>query len=269
MAMRSYRRALITGASSGIGAAFAAELPPACDLLLAGRDAERLARVAARQSRPGRTVETLACDLATSDGIERTVAAAEAFGIDLLINNAGSGLVGAFIDHAVEAELTTVRLNCLAVVALTHRLLPGMLARARGAGRRAGLIVVASTAAVVPVPYFAVYAASKAFDLHFTEALAEELRGEPIDVLALCPGATRSDFGARSGAGRSHVPGAADPRAVAKDALAAIGRRTVQIGGPIAQAALGPALLPRRLFTGALGRITRALAPAAVPRDGT
>lgn len=258
-----YRRALITGASSGIGAAFAAEMPADCGLLLAGRDPERLAKVAARHARDGREVQTVVCDLTAADGIEALVAAADAFAIDLLINNAGVGAVGPVLDQPVETALATVQLNCLAVVALTRRLLPGMLARARGDGGRAGLIVVASAAAFAPVPYFAVYAASKAFDLHFAEALAEELRGEPVDVLALCPGATRTEFGARSGAGVANVPGAADPRQVAAGALAALGRRRVHLTGPVTQLALGPSLLPRRLLTGALGCVARAFAPAA------
>lgn len=262
MARHGYRRALITGASSGIGAAFAAELPAECALLLAGRDRERLDRVAARHARGGRTVETVACDLAGPDGVDALVAAADAFGIDLLVNNAGTGTVGPVLNQPVEAALATVQLNCLAVVALSRRLLPGMLARARDAGSRAGLIVVASAAAFAPVPYFAVYAASKAFDLHFTEALAEELRGEPVDVLALCPGATRTEFGARSGAGVANVPGAADPRAVAAGALAALGRERVHLTGPVTRATLGPAMLPRRLVTGALGCVVRALAPS-------
>ncbi len=260
MAMHSHRRALITGASGGIGAAFAAELPAFCDLLLAGRDQARLGRVAARQSRPRREVQTLCADLTTADGTETLVAAADAFGIDLLILNAGAGLVGAVLDHPVVDELATVQLNCVAVVALARRLLPGMMARARAGGGRAGLIIVASAAAFAPVPYFAVYAASKAFDLHFAEALAEELRAEPVDVLAVCPGATRTEFGTRSGAGFAHMPGALDPRAVAAGALSALGRRTVYLSGPVAQATLAPALLPRRVMTAVLGRVARAIA---------
>ena len=99
---------------------------------------------------------------------------AEAFGIDLLINNAVVGRLGRFLDNSVELERQTVLLNVVAVVDLTRRLLPGMLQRARAARRHAGIIVVSSTAAFAPVPFFATYAASKAFDLQFTEALAED-----------------------------------------------------------------------------------------------
>jgi|APTNR8051073442_1049403.scaffolds.fasta_scaffold05977_2 hypothetical protein len=257
--MRHYERALITGASSGIGAAFAAELPASTDLLLTGRDDERLERLAARQMRPGRTVETVVADLTKADDRAALAARADEFQVDLLINNAGSGQIGAFLDLPAEDEMATVDLNVVAVVGLTRALLPGMLDRARATHRRAGLIIVSSTAAFAPVPFFASYAASKAFALHFAEALAEELRGSPADVVALCPGATRTSFGSRAGYRGGSFPGAADPRAVARDGLNALGRETVRVTGLVTQATLGPAVLPRRLITGVLGVAMRAM----------
>lgn len=255
--MRQYQRALITGATSGIGAGFAAELPQDTWLLLTGRDEAGLAARADELARPDRPVGTVAADLTQADAIEHLVAAAEDFEIDLLINNAGSGRLGAVIDNAVEDELATVQLNVVAVVALTRKLLPGMIERAAKAGRRAGLIIVSSTAAFAPVPYFATYAASKSFDLHFAEALAEELRGQPVDVLALCPGATRTAFGPRAGYRSSGLPGAADPRSVARGALSALGCQTVHVAGGLNQAALAPVVLPRRVATGLIGRAMR------------
>jgi len=254
--MRSYARALITGASSGIGRGFAEQLPAATHLLLTGRDTDRLAAVAARAARPGRTVETIAADLTREGDRDRLVDAAEAFGVELLVNNAGAGPFGRLLDNPPDADRDAALLNVVAVVDLTRRLLPGMLQRARAARRRAGMIVVSSTAAFAPVPHFATYAASKAFDLQFAEALAEELRGEPVDVLALCPGATRTDFGTRSGLSGS-VPGAADPGDVAAQGLAALGRQTVHVAGLLNQAALGPVVLPRRLISGAVGLAMR------------
>ena len=197
--MRNYRRALVTGATSGIGAAFAEELPVRTDLLLTGRDLQRLSQAAERLARPGRTIETHSADLTDVGARDRLVEHAEAFGVDLLVNNAGIGRLGRFLDNPADVERKTVLLNVVAVVDLTRRLLPGMLERARAGRRRAGLIVVSSTTAFAPVPFFATYAASKAFALQFTEALAEELCGEPIDVLALCPGATRTAFGRHAG----------------------------------------------------------------------
>ncbi len=261
--MRSYGRALITGASSGIGAAFAGELPASSHLLLTGRDHERLARTAERVARPGRTVETHAADLTDVSQRDQLVDRAEAFGIDLLINNAGVGQLGRFLDHTPELLRETVLLNVVAVVDLTRRLLPGMLERARTARRRAGLIIVSSTAAFAPVPFFATYAASKAFDLQFTEALAEELRGQPVDILALCPGATRTRFGGDAEASPRQMPGASDPRDVAAEGLAALGRDTVRVAGLLNQAAFGPVVLPRRLVTSAVGLAMRFVAGRA------
>lgn len=257
--MRSYRRALVTGASSGIGAAFASELPTSTDLLLTGRSDERLAVAVVDLGRPGRAVETHTADLTNMSERDALVEHAERFGIDLLINNAGTGQLGRFLDNAAELERETVMLNVVAVVDLTRGLLPGMLQRARATRRRAGLIVVSSTAAFAPVPFFATYAASKAFDLHFTEALAEELRDEPMDVVALCPGATRTGFGAAAGFQPGNLPGASDPRQVAAEGLAALGRETVHVTGALNQAAFGPVVLPRRLVRSAVGLAMRLL----------
>jgi uncharacterized protein len=258
--MRGYRRALITGASNGIGRAFARRLPDATDLLLTGRDAERLEAEAQALARPGRLIETFAGDLTRDDDRDRLIAQGEAFGVDMLVNNAGSGRLGRFLDSPEETERQTVLLNVVAVVDLTRRLLPGMLARAKAAQRRAGLIIVSSTAAFAPVPMFATYAASKAFDLQFTEALAEELRDEPIDVVALCPGATRTEFGSRAGWRGGGVLGAALPEDVAAQALAALGRQTVCVPGRLREAVFRPVVMPRRLLTGAIGLAMRYVA---------
>jgi short-subunit dehydrogenase len=257
--MAHYARALITGASSGIGEAFAAELAGTTDLLLTGRNEEQLNTVRDGVSRPGRTVATAIADLSQAGALDALIAQADAFAIDLLINNAGLGHVGRFLDSPAEIERQTTLVNVTAVTALTRGLLPGMLERARAAQRRCGLIIVASTAAFAPVPFFATYAATKAFDLSFAEALADELRGEPIDIVALCPGATRTRFGARAGFDLGNVPGAADPRTVARDGLRALGRQTVAVSGLLNQATLGPAIAPRRIATGAIGLAMRAL----------
>ena len=261
--MQDHQRALITGASSGIGLAFARELPASTHLLLTGRDPQRLAQAADQLARLGRTIETHAADLTRQEDRDHLIGHADAFGIDLLINNAGAGQLGRFLANDPATERDTVLLNVVAVVDLTRRLLPGMLERARVSRRRAGVIIVASTAAFAPVPYFATYAASKAFDLNFAEALAEELRRDPVDVLALCPGATRSAFGGRAGYPSGSLPGAADPQDVAAHGLAALGRQSVFVAGLLNQAALGPVVLPRRLVTGAVGLAMRLVAGRA------
>jgi short-subunit dehydrogenase len=259
--MRQFTRALITGATSGIGEAFARELPSGTHLLLTGRNAGRLTALRDELVAQGRTVETVIADLTVEADRGRLIAMAQDFGVDLLINNAGAGRFGNFLDNDVDSEFATVMVNVVAVVVLTRALLPGMIERARTRGRRAGLIVVSSAAAFTPVPMFATYAASKTFDLHFAEALAEEMRDEPVDVLALCPGATRTAFGERAGYEPGNLPGAGDPRAVARGALAAVGRETVHVSGLFKQAALAPIVRPRRLVTGAIGLAMRWLAP--------
>lgn len=259
---REYRRALITGATSGIGAAFARALPPTTDLLLSGRDEQRLAEMQGELGGDGREVDIFRADLTKPDEVRALAERAEAFAIDLLINNAGIGELGAIVDHDVEAEVATAMVNVVAVVALTRALVPGMIERARGDGRVAGVIILSSTAAFAPVPYFATYAASKTFDLHYGEALAEELRGQPVSVLVVCPGATNTSFGGRAGY-EQRLPGAADPIDVATKALRSLGRRTVSVTGILGPVALNPLLAPRRALTGALGAGMRFVASRA------
>ena len=235
--------ALVTGATSGIGEAFARALPPSTALLLTGRDEAALARLAAELGESGRVVETLGADLATDAGLDAVCAAAERFGLDLLVCNAGVGPFGDFLAADEEALRAIILVNVTAPLVLTRRLLPGMIARAEVDGRRAGLIVVSSGAAFLPVPRLAVYAASKAFDLSLAEALGAELTGRPIDVLALCPTVTRSRFAERSGFG-ADPPGAQDPAHVARSALSALGRQRTLVLGPLTGSVLtGPALV--------------------------
>lgn len=262
MSKREYRRALITGATSGIGAAFARALPPTTELLLSGRDEQRLAEIRDELAVPGREVEIVRADLAKPDDVRALAERAEALSVDLLINNAGVGELGAIADHELDAEVATAMVNVVAVVSLTRALLPGMIERARRDGRDASIIILSSTAAFAPVPFFATYAASKTFDLHYGEALAEELRGQPVSVLVVCPGATNTAFGGRAGYER-RLPGAAEPADVANKALRALGRQTVCVTGIVGPLALNPLLAPRRVFTGALGAGMRFVARRA------
>ncbi len=239
MTLRDPERVLITGASGGIGAAFARALPSATDLVLVGRDVERMDALAADLDRPDRRVEVVTADLRADAGVEAVAAAAIAGPIDGLINNAGAAPHGPVLEADPDALVDTVDVNCRATLALTRALLPSLLDHASAKRRRAFLVNVASTTAYAAVPRLAVYAASKAFVLSFTEALATELRREPIDVLALCPGPTRT----------SSLPfrvqlGARSPDEVARTALEAVGRTTVAYTdmptrlmlGPVAQA---------------------------------
>ena len=180
----TYRCALITGATSGIGEAFARALPESATLLLTGRDRARLAQLAASLERADRPVHSLAADLATPEGRRAVIDFAADREIDLLINNAGIGHLGPVADSPPGREMEMTQVNVAAPVEITRALLPGMVHHA-ASGHRCGLIFVASVAAFMPIPLFATYAASKAFLLHYAEALAEELSVAPVDVLAL------------------------------------------------------------------------------------
>lgn len=228
--IRSYRAALITGATSGIGAAFAEALPPETDLVLTGRRAERLHAASERLARGNRRVDICPADLTRDVDRATVLELAERSRIDLFICNAGAGTFGPFLGGAATEELESVELNVVACVELLRRLLPGMLSRAHASGERAGIIVVTSRAALGPVPQLALYAASKAFQLRLTQALAKELKQEPVDILALCPSYTDTAFFERSGAprpSRSPIPAAQ----VARDGLGALGNRATHVCG--------------------------------------
>ncbi len=253
----TYRCALITGASSGIGEAFARALPRSTSLLLTGRDRGKLTHLAGELANAERTVRSIAADLATPEGRKAVIAFAEDQGIDLLINNAGIGQLGPVIDNPPERESEMAHVNMVAPVELTRALLPGMLKRA-GDGRRAGVVFVASAAAFMPIPLFATYAASKAFLLHYAEALAEELAQEPVDVLALCPGATQTRFFARANVAPGGVPTTHEAERVAREGLQALGHRVVHVVGPTNYLATAAArFLPRLFVAAAAGRAMR------------
>jgi short-subunit dehydrogenase len=251
---RSSAAALVTGASSGIGRAFARALPAETDLLLTGRDAEALAALAAELMHEGRRIEVVQADLANEPGCSAVIEAADAFGIDLLINNAGLGRFGPHLSNPAEAEAMTVRVNAAATTRLCRGLIPGMLARARSEQTRAGVIVMASTAAFAPVPQFAVYAASKAYLVSYTEALQAELAREPLDLLLACPGSVSTAFGERAGYRGGRLPGAIAPETVAQKTLAALGRQKVVYTDCLSEKGLGPVTSLRGL--GAMGLAT-------------
>ncbi|MCC6833122.1 MAG: SDR family oxidoreductase [Thermoleophilia bacterium] len=197
--------ALVTGASAGLGRAYARSLAErGHPLLLVARRADRLEEVAAFcRDRHAVPVRVLACDLATDDGLAACRAAMDEAPLEVAVLNAGFGSLGSLAGLDREREGRMVRLNCLAVTDLAAHALPGMLARGRGS-----LVVVSSAAAFQPVPYMATYAATKAFGLHLAEALAGEVAGSGVRVVAVCPGPTATEFsevitreGARPGEG--------------------------------------------------------------------
>jgi short-subunit dehydrogenase len=187
------RLALVTGASGGIGEGFARRLAArGLDLVLVARRAEPMERLAAGLRPAGRRVEVVALDLARPDADARLAEETARRGlgeVGWLVNNAGFGYQGAFADQDPGDLARMVQVNVAAVAALTRRFLPAMLARGAGV-----VVNVASTASFQPVPYFAAYAATKAFVRSFSEALAEEVEGRGVRVLCLCPGPTATGF---------------------------------------------------------------------------
>jgi short-subunit dehydrogenase len=217
--------ALVTGASSGIGAEFAKQFSDrGYELVLVARRAERLDQLASELPGPAHVI---ACDLACdADSLPGKVAEL-GLQVDVLVNNAGFGTHGRFseIDPARDAEL--VRLNCEAVVTLTHAFLPGMLERGRG-----GVITVASTAGMQPIPYEATYSASKAFARTFSDALNTELRGTGVRALCVNPGPVPTEWQQVAGYDADYlppVPGKISAAQVASESLRAFerGRRTI------------------------------------------
>ena len=185
--------ALITGASSGIGEGFARALAARHEnLVLVARSAARLNALAAElTAQHGVRAEVVAADLSDPNAADAIVAELTLRGIAIgtLINNAGFGSHGAFAELDGKRERDEIFVNVVALVALTHALLPAMIARKQGA-----IVNVGSTASFQPVPYMAVYGATKAFVLSFSEALAEEVREHGVRVVALCPGQTETSF---------------------------------------------------------------------------
>ncbi len=183
------RRALVTGASAGIGAAIARELAArGVEVVLVARRSERLRELAEELAT---TAEVLVADLADPTGrdlVARRLASVDR-PVDLLVNNAGLGVYGALASQDPDRIRALVEVNVAAVVELTRAALPGLLARERG-----GIINVGSTAGYLPGPYSAVYGATKAFVRSFTEAVHEEVRATPVHVLLLSPGVTRTEF---------------------------------------------------------------------------
>lgn len=191
--------ALVTGASSGIGADLARELAGrGHGVVLVARRVDRLEALAAelRDAHDVRA-EALACDLTDPEAVAALPGRVEALGLEvsILINNAGYGSSGQFVDLDVKSESDMVRLNCEAVVALSGAYAPKLIAREGGGA----ILVVASSAGMQPIPGQATYGASKAFAVSFAEALHTELSHLGVAVSALCPGPVETEFAARAG----------------------------------------------------------------------
>jgi len=241
--------ALITGSSGGIGEEFALQLAERqANLVLVARRADKLAELRTKllDLNPGLEIDVIPADLSVRGSAAEIASKVRDLerSIDVLINNAGVGLHGHFVEQSPEANAAQIQLNCGTLVELTALFLPAMTQA------RHGLILnVASTAAFQPTPGMAVYGATKAFVLSFTEALWKEAGGTGVRVLALCPGATETEFFARSGE-EFLTSGRQTSKQVVETAMAAIDKSmpTVVSGWKNALLASGYRFTPRRVM---------------------
>ncbi|GAA2979384.1 SDR family oxidoreductase [Streptomyces drozdowiczii] len=253
--------ALITGATAGIGAAFARRLAAdGYDLVLVARDTERLREQATElHDRHGIEAEVLRADLSDDKGIR---AVEERLGdvrrpVDLLVNNAGFGNKGRYLDVPMADELAMLKVHCEAVLRLTSAAAAGMKERGRG-----GIVNVASVAAFVPR---GTYGASKAWVVQFSQGAAKDLAGSGVRLMALCPGFVRTEFHQRAGMGTGNIPGWMwlDADKLVSAALADLARgKSVSIPDPRYKVLMGAVkLAPRNLLGGLTSRTGRKYGP--------
>ena len=259
--------AVVTGASSGLGALFAERLAQrGMPLVLAGRDAVRLTEVRQRVQRlaPDVDVELVVGDLGTVAGVDALVGVLDGRVVDVLVNNAGFGTYGPLQEIDPDRDRDLIAVNVDALVRLTHAVLPGMLAR--GHGR---VLNVASTIAFQPGPFQATYGGSKAFVLSFSQALWAETRGSGVTVTALCPGATRTGFVDALDADVSQT--AVYKQLAAPEPVVAAGLRAMDRGRPVVVPGLRNRLMATasRLSPGWVGALIsgRMLRPTGTPQS--
>ena len=254
------KTALVTGASSGIGATFATELAKKnYDLVLVARSQDKLERLATELSSKHQIkTEVIVRDLTEASAGQKVFDAVQAKGIvvDLLINNAGFGDYGAFGDRPLTKQMAMVQLNIAAVVELTGLFLPLMQQRKEGA-----IVNVSSIAGFQPIPYMSVYAASKAFVLNFSEALWAENKDKGVNILVTCPGPTESQFYDRAdfpdNATGLNGTTMASAEKVVRETLQALDKKqsTVVAGGFANQIIVNlPRFVPRDLLVNAVGK---------------
>lgn len=251
------KTALITGASSGIGAAFARNLAQrGMNVVLVARSGDKLQKLGSELTANYKVgAEIIVCDLSLENAAEQVLQATRSYGltIDLLINNAGFATFGPFEEQEATQHHQEVMLNVTTLVDLTHAFLPPMLAQGSG-----GIINLASTAAFQPLPYMAIYGATKAFVLSFSEALWGEYRHKGVRVLALCPGPTATAFFDRAGEGGAEGK-RASPEQVVEKALKALekGKSYIIDGTGNYILVQSARLLPRHLITLISGRMLK------------
>lgn len=256
------RVAVITGANSGIGEAFAQALGArGLQLVLTGRDAGRLAAVAEEVATTYKVqVHQVVVDLADPDGPAYLKAQVDALGLepDLLFNNAGAGYIGTFTQLPLDQQMAAIRVNVEALVMLTGLFLPGMLERGRG-----GIVNTSSAAGLQPLPHYAVYGATKAFVNSFSQALWAEVRGQGVRVVAVCPGPVADTrFGQRAGGSSlDKFPGLAESRQMPREKVVALALQGLEQGDPLVVPGMA-----NRLLAGLAGFVPRRLQLMATER---
>lgn len=262
------RWAVVTGASSGLGRGLAARLAErGMSLVLTGRNEARLDDAAQqiRRATPRVKVETIAADLSTPSGVSALLEHVGERPVEVLVNNAGFGSYGPFTESDPAREADEVAVDVSAVVKLARAFLPGMLARRSG-----GILNVASAIAFQPAPYQAVYAASKAFVLSFSQALWAEARAAGVAVTALCPGPTRTGFVDALGTDVGHTAiyrRLAEPEPVIEAGLRALdkGRAVVIPGLRYKLVAESGRFMPREWLARVSARLLRPAGTASRP----
>ena len=220
--------AVVTGTSSGIGRAYADRLASeGMDLVLVARRADRLDTLARDLEGRGVGVQTVVADLGSAKDVQRLVEQLDALPVELLVNNAGLAHYMPFAQLPAERARELVDVNALAPVLLARAVIPGMLQRGRGAIINVASLLAFSGAARAPhLPQRAVYAATKAFLVTFTEILAAELAGTGVKVQVVCPGIVRTEFHSRQGMNLDNVP-RMEPDQIVTASLADLARGVV------------------------------------------
>ncbi|MEE2876325.1 MAG: SDR family oxidoreductase [Candidatus Neomarinimicrobiota bacterium] len=248
--------ALVTGASAGIGEEFCHQLAmKGMNIVLVARRGDLLTTLGEQlTSDYGVKTREVVADLIQADTADRIEEAVSDLEVGLLVNNAGFGHLGTFHKKSAERDEEMIRLNCLAPVALSHKFLPKMVEREKG-----GIIFLASKAAYQATPYFSVYSATKVFNLFLGEGMWEEYRGKGIDVMALSPGYTNTDFQKSAGL-TEDVTGLlwSTPDKVVATALKSFGKKPSVIHGGLNWfLAFAARFAPRKLNTIVAGIVTR------------
>ncbi len=246
------KKALVTGASEGIGKVFAKKLSKSgYQVTLVARNEAKLKEGVAEI---GNGATFLLADLSSPEGQAKVVAELQSSNYDLLVNNAGVGTFGKFTDVSIDKQLAMLRLNCEALVSLSHAFL-------KKAKKNDALINVSSTLAFLPMPMLGLYSATKAFVTSFTESLWFEQKEKGVFVMDLCPGVTATSFSINAGGKKDDLPKGMTqtPEAVVDVALAAVksrSRPTVISGSKNQFAAALTRFMPRKLTVSIMGRMS-------------